>query len=84
MDRYKLSYLGLFGSVAREEDGPKSDVDILVEFREPVGSEFIALAHELEDLLGCRVDLVSRGGMAPKYYAAVAPDLVCLNERPAS
>ena len=50
--------LALFGSVARNEAGPGSDVDLLVEFTQPVGLfQFITLKQYLEELLGSAVDL---------------------------
>jgi predicted nucleotidyltransferase len=56
--RYKIANLFLFGSVARDEARPDSDVDILVEFAESSGLfEFIELQQTLEHLLGCKVDL---------------------------
>jgi predicted nucleotidyltransferase len=54
----------MFGSVARGEDGPSSDIDFLVDF-EP-GSSLFDLLHlqdELAELLGCDVDVVSTGGL---------------------
>lgn len=57
-ERYHVASLALFGSVARDEARPDSDVDILVEFSQPVGLFlFIELQQELEKLLGCKVDL---------------------------
>jgi predicted nucleotidyltransferase len=56
--------VSLFGSAARGEDLPGSDIDLLVEF-EP-GSSLFDLLHlqdDLEALLGCRVDVVSAGGL---------------------
>jgi len=50
--------LALFGSVARDEATPESDVDILVEFNRPMGLfGLIELQNRLEELLGCEVDL---------------------------
>jgi predicted nucleotidyltransferase len=68
--------MALFGSVSRGEDGRDSDVDVLVEFDGPVGMGFIHLARELTELLGRKVDLVSRGGIKPRYYQAIEPDLL--------
>ncbi|MFZ1659127.1 MAG: nucleotidyltransferase family protein [Flavobacteriales bacterium] len=76
MDRYPIRSLALFGSVSRNEDRPGSDVDVLVEFSEPVGMQFIRLAEELQMLLGRKVDLVSRGGIKPGYYDAIREDLI--------
>ncbi len=50
--------LNLFGSVARDEAGPDSDVDFLVEFDRPVGLfEFNQVQLYLEDILGHPVDI---------------------------
>ena len=57
-DRYSVKTLSLFGSVARGEARDDSDVDLLVEFNQPVGLfQFIELQQWLESLLGCKVDL---------------------------
>ncbi len=50
--------LDLFGSVARDEANPDSDVDFLVEFVEPAGLfQLFTVQNYLEDLLECPVDL---------------------------
>jgi uncharacterized protein len=57
-DQFGIAYLALFGSVARNEARQDSDVDLLVEFIQPVGLfQFIDLQQRLETLLGCKVDL---------------------------
>jgi len=56
--------LSLFGSVARDEAGPESDIDLLVEFDRPVGYfTLLDLQEYLEDLLGVRVDLGTPGSL---------------------
>lgn len=75
-DRYPLLRLGIFGSVARGEAGPDSDVDILVEFAEPVGFEIADLAIELEELLERNVDLVSRKAIRDRVMPYVERDVV--------
>jgi predicted nucleotidyltransferase len=58
LKRHHVAKLSLFGSVARDEAGPTSDVDILVEFAEPVGLfAFVGLKLYLEEILGRPVDL---------------------------
>ncbi|MBP8822740.1 MAG: nucleotidyltransferase family protein [Flavobacteriales bacterium] len=74
--KYPIRSLAIFGSVSRSEDGPESDVDVLVEFSQPVGMQFIRLAEELQALLGRKVDLVSRGGIKPGYYEAIRKDMI--------
>ena len=60
--RYAVKDLAVFGSVARNEAGPDSDVDLLVEF-EPVLAggyfKFFALQEDLENRLHLTVDLVT-------------------------
>lgn len=61
---YSVSRLSLFGSVARDEAGPESDVDLLVEFDKPMGLfGFVDLKNYLESILGHRVDLVSKNAL---------------------
>lgn len=59
--------LSLFGSFVRGEGEPGSDIDLLVEFEEPVGLfDFFRLQHYLEEILGVeRVDLVQPGALHP-------------------
>jgi len=57
-ERFGVARLALFGSVARDEARPGSDVDLLVEFDRPVGMfRFLELQNHLKSLLGCSVDL---------------------------
>ena len=74
--RYSIKSLAVFGSYARNEQTDESDLDLLVEFNEKVGSQFINLADELEDMLELRVDLVSRKGIKPNYLDHIQPDLI--------
>lgn len=66
--RHHIRKLSLFGSVLREDFGPESDVDILVEFDEDhlPGFDFVRIQLELSDLLGGRrVDLVTPRALSP-------------------
>lgn len=76
LKHYPISRLAIFGSVARNETTSLSDVDILVEFNKPIGFQFFNLAKELEIYLQMPVDLVSRNGIKPAYFAAIEPDLI--------
>ncbi len=73
--RFQIKNLAVFGSFARGEQKSDSDLDLLVEFDQPVGIEFIDLANYLEDLLKIRVDLVSRKGIKAKYFKQIEDDL---------
>ena len=59
--------LELFGSFVRDQAGPGSDVDLLVEFRpgEKTYDNFLALSFLLEELLGHPVELVTREALSP-------------------
>jgi uncharacterized protein len=60
LEALSVRSLSLFGSVARDEATPASDIDILVEFDKPVGLfEFLEVKAYLEALLDSRVDLVT-------------------------
>jgi predicted nucleotidyltransferase len=66
--RHHIRKLSLFGSVLRDDFGPDSDVDVLVEFDEQhvPGFEFIRIQLELSELLGGRkVDLVTSRALSP-------------------
>ncbi len=57
---FGLRRLAVFGSVARDEAGPDSDVDVLVEFEgEPTFKRYATLYDRLEEMLPCPVDLVT-------------------------
>lgn len=70
-DRYPLKPIALFGSYADGTATDSSDVDIMVEFSQPVGFEFIDLAIELEGILHKRVDLVIRQAVNPKLMTFI-------------
>ncbi len=63
--RFGITSVSLFGLVARGDDRPDSDVDVLVNF---VGGatmlSYFGLKRELEQLLGCQVDVVTTDSMA--------------------
>ncbi len=56
--RFGVKRIGVFGSAARGDAGPESDVDVLVEFEDPAFDLFMELKFYLEDLFGRPCDLV--------------------------
>ena len=76
INKYHLTSIGVFGSFTREDFRDDSDIDILIEYDQPMGIEFIDLAEELEKLLKRPVDLVSRNGIKPKYFKEIQKDLM--------
>jgi predicted nucleotidyltransferase len=57
-DRFSVRRIGVFGSFARSDAGPYSDVDIIVELEEPTFDHYMDLNFRLEELLGRSVALV--------------------------
>jgi predicted nucleotidyltransferase len=74
---YGVKALFLFGSVARDEARPESDVDLLVEFKQPIGLfQFIELQQQLETLLGCKVNLGTRRSLKPRLIDQVLREAI--------
>ena len=74
-EKYKVKRIAIFGSYAREKQTEESDIDIMVEFSEPVGLAFFGLADFLEDILGVRVDLTTPDGIKPNRKKYVMEDI---------
>lgn len=69
--------LSIFGSVARDEARPDSDVDIIAEFDGPIG--YFHLFHvrrRLEEILGTTVDLTTPGGLRPELRDGILAEAV--------
>ncbi len=66
--RHGASNLRVFGSVVRGEEGPDSDIDLLVDLAEDRGfADYLALVEELEDLFARHVDLVIDRSLSPHF-----------------
>ena len=67
--------LSVFGSVARGESRPDSDVDCLVEFDGPATFDrYMQLKFFLEDVLDRRIDLLTRQGLRPELRSCIEQD----------
>lgn len=76
-ERYGVQDLGIFGSVARNEAGPESDVDILVTLGDGVDFfMFMDLQFRLEELLGLKIDLVTPRALKPLTRPSIERDLI--------
>lgn len=68
---FNVKRIDAFGSTARGTSTASSDVDLLVEFREPEirsAKRFFGLLHRLEDSLGCHVDLLTLSSLRNPYF----------------
>lgn len=77
IQRFGVRSLSVFGSVARGEAGPESDVDVLADFGgPPTFDDYMDLKLYLEDLLGARVDLATPGGLRSRIRPHVEREAV--------
>ncbi len=76
-EKYKVKTLGVFGSYVRGEQKEGSDLDILVEFQEPVGLfKFMELEEFLGKNTGVKVDLVSRKALKPRIGKYILEEVI--------
>jgi hypothetical protein len=77
LDQFAVKSLAVFGSVARGEATECSDIDLLVEFNQPIGLfEFIRLKYYLETLIGSKVDLVTPDALHPALRDSILNEAV--------
>jgi uncharacterized protein len=77
--RYRAGELRVFGSVARGDNTEHSDVDFLI--KPGLGCSLFdlgGLLEDLQDLLGCRVDLVTEEGLKPRLRERVLKEAIAL------
>ena len=76
-DKYGVREIGIFGSFAREENRENSDIDILVELGKPMGFfKFIRLEREVSELLGVKVDLVTKNALKPHMGQRILAEVI--------
>jgi len=74
---YRVRDIALFGSVARDEQGAASDVDVLVDFTADADLlDQVGLTLMLEERLGCAVDVVPRRALRPEFADSVLDSVV--------
>lgn len=76
---WPIHSLALFGSQIRNDATPNSDLDVLVEFAEPVAlSSFLALEERLATITGLRIDLVSAAALKPYIGERIRAEAITL------
>ena len=79
MSKYNPKLIGIFGSYSRGENNQNSDLDILIDFEEPIDLlEIIGLEQELTEKLGIKVDLITLRSLNPQLKEYVEKDLISL------
>jgi uncharacterized protein len=75
IEKYHINSIGLFGSIVRDDFTTSSDIDIIVDFSQPIGIEFIDLADHIEKNLKRRIDLVSKKGIRREYLKSIESEI---------
>jgi hypothetical protein len=77
-ERFGVWELGIFGSYVRGEQGEKSDLDVLVEFKRGYKTfdNYMDLKFYLEELLNLKVDLVTRSALKPRLKPYILEEAV--------
>jgi uncharacterized protein len=77
--RYGIKRIGIFGSYVRNEAKEKSDLDLLVEFKEDAGIgllKFVEIENYLSGLLDIKVDLVEKSALKPRIGKHILEEVV--------
>ena len=74
-EQFYVKRIGLFGSFATQTATVTSDVDLVIEFEQPIGLKFVDLCDYLEACLGRKVDVVTMAGIANIRNRSVAESI---------
>lgn len=78
-ERNDIIFLGLFGSLARGEEKPQSDIDLLAKFSKRKSLlDLVRIEREIEDALGGKVDLLTESSVSPYIKENIERDMVPL------
>jgi hypothetical protein len=75
-DRFTVQRIGIFGSFAKGDEGPESDVDIIVELAEPTFDHYMDLKFRLEEILKRPVDLVMADTVKPRIKPIIEREVI--------
>lgn len=67
-DRFGIEKLGIFGSVARSEETPSSDIDVIISLKKPSFFLYGEITRQLQEVFGRKVDLVSAKSHMPEEF----------------
>jgi predicted nucleotidyltransferase len=72
---FGVKRIGMFGSYVKDVPHEASDIDIVVEFKRPIGFRFVEFAEYLENLLGKNVDVLTPAGIQGIRIPHIAKDI---------
>ena len=75
-EQFTVQRIGVFGSFAKGDEGPESDVDIIVELAEPTFDHYMDLKFRLEEVLKRPVDLVMADTVKPRIKPIIEREIV--------
>jgi uncharacterized protein len=77
--RFRVKEIGIFGSFVRGEQKDTSDLDLLIDFEEPIGLiRYVGLQNYLSDRVGERVDLITKSGLKPRISGHILKEVIYL------
>jgi hypothetical protein len=74
--KYPITGIGVFGSYARGEANQESDIDIAVDIHGFMGLSFVAMADEIENILGIKTDVIPLRSVKPEYLPYIEKDII--------
>ena len=76
VDKFYVSKIGYFGSYVNEQQTNQSDIDLLVEFSQPIGWDFFTLEMFLEQQFGIPVDLVTKNALKDRIKETILNQVI--------
>lgn len=78
-ENYRITQIGIFGSYARGEQTEQSDVDVLIDYEQaPTLFKLVELRHYLSEVMGMKVDVVTKNGLKPRIRDRVLSEVIYL------
>ena len=72
---YGIKKIGLFGSYTTGKQTENSDIDLVAEFKKPIGLKFIELTDYLEQILGKKIDLLTPEGIDSIHFKKISDSI---------
>jgi uncharacterized protein len=75
--KFMVKEIGIFGSFVRGEQKDTSDLDLLIDFEEPIGLiRYVGLQNYLSDKIGEQVDLITKSGIKPRIRGHILKEVI--------